>query len=202
MSPPPLASISVPLSRQAVSRNGGGIYSAPRSLFDIITSQDKNKFRPDFAGRTNDCKVAKLYPNLKGENDRGPRGEAMEVEWLVLLIISDFVYIVYIEIFVREINILRLCFYVYFLNKTSFKLILKNWNRRIVKYIQNYESATSGVLQGCILGPLFVFSLNFNFLYGIYFLKWSNLSNKMRTSIILFHSIYKSILIIVEKNHI
>lgn len=80
MSPPPLTSISVPLSRQTVSRNGGGIYSAPRSLLDIFQAQDKGKLRPDFVGRSPDVKVAKLYPNLKVENDRPPRGEGMEVE--------------------------------------------------------------------------------------------------------------------------
>ncbi|KRT78896.1 hypothetical protein AMK59_6466, partial [Oryctes borbonicus] len=65
MSPPPLASISLPLSKQAVSRSSGGIYSAPRSLLDVFQSQDKSKLRPDFAGRTTDGKIAKLYPNLK-----------------------------------------------------------------------------------------------------------------------------------------
>lgn len=79
MSPPPLASISLPLSRQTVPRTSG-IYSAPRSLLDIFSSQDKSKLRPDFAGRSSENKVAKLYPNLKTENDRPLRGEAMEVE--------------------------------------------------------------------------------------------------------------------------
>ncbi|KAF5295180.1 hypothetical protein FQR65_LT10568 [Abscondita terminalis] len=77
MSPPPLTSIAPPLSRSIHNRLG--IYSTPRSLYDIFTSQDKSKTRPDFAGRTGDNNVAKLYPNLKTENDRGPR-EPMEAE--------------------------------------------------------------------------------------------------------------------------
>ncbi|KAF2902099.1 hypothetical protein ILUMI_04087 [Ignelater luminosus] len=80
MSPPPLTSIAPPLSRTVLTNRSGGIYSTPRSLYDIFTSQDKVKHRPDFAGRTEDNSVAKLYPNLKTENDRGPRGEGMEVE--------------------------------------------------------------------------------------------------------------------------
>ncbi|GJQ81857.1 hypothetical protein Trydic_g9884 [Trypoxylus dichotomus] len=80
MSPPPLTSISLPLSRQTTSINKGGIYSTSRSLLDIFQSQDKSKLRPDFAGRTNDGKIAKLYQNLKVDNDRPPRGEAMDVE--------------------------------------------------------------------------------------------------------------------------
>lgn len=79
MSPPPLASIVPPLSRTVIARNAG-MYSAPKTLFDIFTAQDKTKARPDFCGRVSGETVAKLYPNLKSENDRGPRGEAMEVE--------------------------------------------------------------------------------------------------------------------------
>lgn len=78
MSPPPLASIVPPLSRTAVARNSG-MYSAPKSLYDIIMAQDKTKARPPLCGRASGETVAKLYPNLKGEGDRGPR-ESMEVE--------------------------------------------------------------------------------------------------------------------------
>lgn len=80
MSPPPLTSIVAPLSRMVVARNAG-MYSAPKTLYDIFAAQDKTKTRPDFCGRTSGETVAKLYPNLKGDGDRaGPRGEAMEVE--------------------------------------------------------------------------------------------------------------------------
>ncbi|XP_018326429.1 integrator complex subunit 13 isoform X2 [Agrilus planipennis] len=81
MSPPPLASIAPPLSRNILSNRSGSIYSStPRTLYDIFTSQDKSKQRPDFAGRSDENKIAKLYPNLKIENEWGPRGEGMEVE--------------------------------------------------------------------------------------------------------------------------
>ncbi|KAK9885182.1 hypothetical protein WA026_010691 [Henosepilachna vigintioctopunctata] len=75
MSPPPLASIAVSLTSRST-----GIYATPRSLLDIMNSQDKSKARPEFFGRSGDSLVAKLYPNLKTENDRGPRTEGMEVE--------------------------------------------------------------------------------------------------------------------------
>ncbi|KAB0793824.1 hypothetical protein PPYR_13444 [Photinus pyralis] len=76
MSPPPLASIASPMARNNQNR-AGGIYATKRSLYDIFMAQDKSKTRLDFAGRTGD-NVAKLYPNLKIENDRGPR--EMETE--------------------------------------------------------------------------------------------------------------------------
>lgn len=79
MSPPPLASIAPPLARSAVSR-ASGIYSTPRSLFEIITFQDKAKTRPDFCGRSGDNPLSKLYPNLKQDSDWVPRGDAMEAE--------------------------------------------------------------------------------------------------------------------------
>lgn len=81
MSPPPLASIAPPLSRAAVMRNSGGVYSSPKSLYDIFMAQEKTGSTPDFAGRANGEMVANLYPDLKIEIDRGPRGEGMEVEW-------------------------------------------------------------------------------------------------------------------------
>lgn len=79
MSPPPLASIASPLSRTTSNRSGG-IYSTPRSLYDIFMSQDKSKTRAEFSGRTNDHSIAKLYQNLVLESDRGARGESMDVE--------------------------------------------------------------------------------------------------------------------------
>lgn len=79
MSPPPLTSIATPLLKNVLTRPGG-IYSTPRTLYDIFTAQDKSKHRPDFAGRTNDNSIAKLYPNLKLDNDRGPRADPMEAE--------------------------------------------------------------------------------------------------------------------------
>lgn len=79
MSPPPLTSIAPALSRQASNR-ASGIYSTPRSLFDIFVSQDKTKARAEFCGRTNENGIAKLYPNIKSENERHTRGEGMEVE--------------------------------------------------------------------------------------------------------------------------
>lgn len=78
MSPPPLTSI-VPPSSRSVSRSGS-IYNTQRTLLEIFTaSQEKGKSRPEFAGRQGDSLVAKLYPNLKGE-DWTPRAEGMEVE--------------------------------------------------------------------------------------------------------------------------
>ncbi|XP_050298231.1 protein asunder [Anthonomus grandis grandis] len=73
MSPPPLANITPPFSRQ--NSNKG-----TKSLFEIFANvQEKNKSRPEFAGRQGDSLVAKLYPNIKKE-DRGPRGEGgMEI---------------------------------------------------------------------------------------------------------------------------
>lgn len=78
MSPPPLASINPPVSKSGTSRSGG-IYSAPRTLLDIFTSQEKVKSRPEFSGRTSGGAVAKLYANHK-HADTGSRGESMEVE--------------------------------------------------------------------------------------------------------------------------
>lgn len=79
MSPPPLTTIPPPLSRTALTRTSD-MYITPKSLYDIFSSQEKTKTRPDFCGRTSGETVAKLYPNLNLENDRGPRGECMEVE--------------------------------------------------------------------------------------------------------------------------
>lgn len=79
MSPPPLTTIaSSPLIRSNSKFNS--IYSAPKTLFDIILAQEKPKPRLDFCGRSSDNLVAKLYPNFKGDNDRAPRSEAMETE--------------------------------------------------------------------------------------------------------------------------
>lgn len=74
MSPPPLANITNPLSRN--NRHGGS-----RSLLEILmANQQPTTKKPEFHGRKGD-NPAKLYPNLKIENDRGPRGEGgMEVE--------------------------------------------------------------------------------------------------------------------------
>lgn len=77
MSPPPLTSISAPLSRTSLNRSGS-IYNTQRTLLEIFTSQEKVKSRPEFTGRQGDSLVTKLYPNLKAE-DWTPR-EGMEVE--------------------------------------------------------------------------------------------------------------------------
>lgn len=78
MSPPPLTTIAPPLARS--SRSSNGVYTTSKSLLDIFTGQqEKVKSRPEFEGRLGDSLIAKLYPNLKVD-DRGPRGEAMEVE--------------------------------------------------------------------------------------------------------------------------
>lgn len=75
MSPPPLASIAQPVSRNPLRG------SDSRSLLDIFLSTEKVNKRPDFNGRATDGVVAKLYPNLKSDNDRGPRGDGgMEVD--------------------------------------------------------------------------------------------------------------------------
>lgn len=83
MSPPPLASIGPSPLQRTAARNAT-IYAAaaapPKTLFDIFTVAEKTKTRPDFFGRAGGDLVAKLYPSLKGEGDRGARGEAMEVE--------------------------------------------------------------------------------------------------------------------------
>ncbi|EFA08805.1 protein asunder [Tribolium castaneum] len=78
MSPPPLTSINPPVAKSGTSRSGG-IYSAPRTLLDIFTSQEKVKSRPEFSGRLAGGAVAKLYANHKYA-DSGSRGESMEVE--------------------------------------------------------------------------------------------------------------------------
>lgn len=80
MSPPPLTSIAQPISRNNTSRSGG-IYSGPKSLLDIVISNnEKSNKRPDFFGRS-EGNVAKLYANLKTDDTRNSRGDAaMEVE--------------------------------------------------------------------------------------------------------------------------
>lgn len=78
MSPPPLASISTPVSRTSLNRSGS-IYSTQRTLLEIFVAQEKVKPRPEFAGRQADTLVAKLYPNLKSE-DWTPREGSMEGE--------------------------------------------------------------------------------------------------------------------------
>lgn len=80
MSPPPLTSINPPTNNKSSSSRSGGIYSAPRTLLDLFTGQEKVKFRPDFSGRVPGSNVAKLYANNK-HTDSGPRGDGgIEVE--------------------------------------------------------------------------------------------------------------------------
>ncbi|GLV34715.1 asunder [Carabus blaptoides fortunei] len=75
MSPPPLASIAQPISRNLLRS------SETRSLLDIFLSTEKVNKRSDFNGRVADGVIAKLYPNLKNDNDRGSRGDGgMEVD--------------------------------------------------------------------------------------------------------------------------
>nr|CAH7726662.1 unnamed protein product [Callosobruchus chinensis] len=74
MSPPPLTTIVPPSLRVAPRSAVGGIYSTQRTLYDIF-AQAQNNVKPkmEFAGRlSSEGNVAKLYPNLKGD-DRGPR---------------------------------------------------------------------------------------------------------------------------------
>ncbi|XP_017768624.1 PREDICTED: protein asunder homolog [Nicrophorus vespilloides] len=78
MSPPPLASIVSPISRS--TRGSGSIYSQ-KSLFDIFANQEsKVKPRSDFYGRDPDSLKVKLYPNMKLDNERVVKGEAMVIE--------------------------------------------------------------------------------------------------------------------------
>jgi hypothetical protein len=78
MSPPPLTSINPPVTKQSTSRSSG-IYSAPRTLFDMFTSQEKVKSRQEFSGRLTGSGSAKLYASHK-YGDSGSRGDGMEVE--------------------------------------------------------------------------------------------------------------------------
>lgn len=85
MSPPPLTTINPPTNNKASSSRAGGIYSAPRTLFDLFTGQEKVKTRTEFSGRLTGGNVAKLYATNK-HTDVGPRGDGgIEVEWSVVI---------------------------------------------------------------------------------------------------------------------
>ncbi|XP_044731997.1 protein asunder isoform X2 [Chrysoperla carnea] len=82
MSPPPLTSISTNGTKNTSRTSSSSIYGGPKSFLDIFLGMEKVQQRTEFHGRlAADGPVAKLYPNLNLDKDRGPKPDvSMEVE--------------------------------------------------------------------------------------------------------------------------